>query len=46
MSLSIRPYQPADLAELQRITIEGFDGIAIDQGVEKLFGPLGGKDWR
>jgi ribosomal protein S18 acetylase RimI-like enzyme len=45
MSITIRPYHPSDLAELQRITVAGFDGIAIDQSVEKLFGPLGDKDW-
>lgn len=46
MSVTIRPYQSSDLAELQRITVEGFEGIAIDESVEKVFGPLGDKDWR
>ena len=44
--MTIRPFQPSDLDELKRITIEGFDGTAIDQNVEKQFGVLGGHDWR
>lgn len=28
------------------MTIEGFDGTAIDQNVENRFGILGGHDWR
>ena len=42
----IRPFKPSDLPELRRITIEGFDGIAIDQNVEKQLGILSGHDWR
>lgn len=44
--MEIRPYQPSDVAELKRITIEGFDGIAIDQHVESLIGIVNGRDWR
>lgn len=44
--MTIRPYQSADLSELKRITLEGFEGIAIDQNVEQHFGVLGGHDWR
>ena len=44
--MTIRPYQPSDLEELRRMTIEEFDGIAIDQNVEKQFGILSGRDWR
>jgi ribosomal protein S18 acetylase RimI-like enzyme len=46
MSIRIRPYQSGDLAELNRITVEGFDGIAIDQRVEQHLGVLHGHDWR
>lgn len=42
----IRPYRDSDLDELKRMTIEGFDGTAIDQNVEKAFGILAGHDWR
>lgn len=44
--MHIRLYQPSDLEELRRMTIEGFDGTAIDQNVENRFGILGGHDWR
>ena len=44
--MHIRLYQPSDLEELRRMTIEGFDGTAIDQNVEKSFGLLAGHDWR
>jgi len=42
----IRSYQSSDLDELKRITIEGFDGTAIDQNVERALGILGDHDWR
>ncbi len=44
--MTIRPCQLSDLDELRRMTIEAFDGIAIDQNVEKQFGPMAGHDWR
>lgn len=44
--LRIRMVKPNDLQELRRITIEGFDGTAIDQSVERAFGKLGGHDWK
>lgn len=44
--MNIRTYQPSDLEELRRITIEGFDRIAIDQNVESVIGVVGGHDWR
>jgi len=44
--MNIRLYQASDLDELKRITIEGFDGIAIDQSVEKELGMLSAHDWR
>lgn len=46
MDIHIRLYQPADLAELKRLTLEGFEGIAIDQMVEKECGIINGHDWR
>jgi len=44
--MNIRLYQASDLGELKRITLEGFEGIAIDQNVEMALGQLGGHDWR
>lgn len=34
------------MPELRRITLEGFEGIAIDENVEKQLGILSGHDWR
>ncbi len=45
-SVRIRIFRPDDLEELKRITVEGFEGIAIDQNVENRFGILAGRDWR
>ena len=42
----IRPYEPADLPELKRITVAAFDGVSIDQGMERVFGQINGHDWR
>jgi len=44
--MKIRTCRASDLDELRRITVEGFDGIAIDQNVEKAIGVVGGHDWR
>ena len=38
MSVEIRPYQPNDLAELKRITVEAFEGLALDQRIEEKSG--------
>lgn len=44
--MNLRLYQPSDLDELKRMTIEGFEGIAIDQNVERALGIVGPHDWR
>lgn len=44
--MNIRLFQSSDLDELKRITIEGFEGIAIDQSVENALGILKDHDWR
>lgn len=44
--MHIRLFQPADLPELRRLTVAGFEGLAIDQNVEQQLGVLGGHDWR
>lgn len=46
LTVHIRNYQDSDLEDLRRITVEGFEGIAIDQNVERELGILGGHDWR
>ncbi|MBL9116123.1 MAG: GNAT family N-acetyltransferase [Verrucomicrobiaceae bacterium] len=44
--MTIRTCIESDLPELKRITLEGFEGIAFDQNIERQFGILNGKDWR
>ena len=46
MSVEIRPYQPDDLGELKRITVEAFEGLALDQRIEEKIGVAHKKDWR
>lgn len=44
--MNIRLCRSNDLDELKRMTVEGFDGIAIDQNVERALGVVGNHDWR
>src|SRR5262245_16357888 len=44
--MPIRPYQPSDLPHLKRLTIEGFQGVSIDHGIENAFGLINGHDWK
>lgn len=44
--MTIRPYQPADLATLREITVEAFNGVSIDQAIEAEYGLINGKHWQ
>jgi ribosomal protein S18 acetylase RimI-like enzyme len=44
--MQIRPFHPDDLPTLKRIMVAAFDGVSIDQGMEKLFGVINGHDWQ
>jgi len=44
--MQIRPYCPEDLETIREITVEAFDGVSIDQGIEREFGILKGHDWK
>jgi len=46
VSVEIRPYQPDDLAELKRITVEAFEGLALDERIEEQIGVVHKRDWR
>jgi ribosomal protein S18 acetylase RimI-like enzyme len=46
MSFEIRVCAQSDLDELKRITVEAFEGLALDQRVEEKLGALNGRDWR
>jgi ribosomal protein S18 acetylase RimI-like enzyme len=43
--MTIRPFREADLARLQEITVDSFEGVSIDRNIETQFGPVGGRDW-
>jgi ribosomal protein S18 acetylase RimI-like enzyme len=42
----IRTYRPSDLEALRQLTVDAFQGVSIDQNIEKHFGPVHGHDWR
>lgn len=44
--LTIRRYRESDREVLKRITVVCFEGVSIDQNIEKLHGRVAGKDWR
>jgi ribosomal protein S18 acetylase RimI-like enzyme len=44
--MHIRPYRPEDLPILKQMTVEAFDGVSIDQGIEREFGLINGHDWK
>lgn len=44
--IRIRSYTPSDLPMLREMTAEAFDGVSIDQGIDREFGPINGHDWR
>jgi len=42
----IRPVRRGDLKAVRRITVAAFDGVSVEQNVERLFGPLAGTTWQ
>ena len=44
--MHIRPFLPADLDALKQMTVEAFEGVSIDQGIERVYGIIVGHDWR
>jgi ribosomal protein S18 acetylase RimI-like enzyme len=44
--MTIRPFRDTDLARLQQITVESFEGVSIDRNIEAAFGLVAGHDWR
>jgi len=43
--MTIRKYRESDREALKQISVSCFDGVSIDHGIEKLCGPIAGKDW-
>ncbi len=46
MEFIIRPFRPDDLEVIKAITIEGFEGVSVEHGIEVQFGEISGHDWR
>ncbi|HVJ68480.1 MAG TPA: GNAT family N-acetyltransferase [Caulifigura sp.] len=46
MNVTFRSYRPDDLPTLKAIMVDAFDGVSIDQGIERLYGPVNGHDWK
>lgn len=44
--MHIRPYLATDLPALKQMTVEAFDGVSIDQGIEIVHGRIAGHDWQ
>jgi ribosomal protein S18 acetylase RimI-like enzyme len=44
--MTIRPYRASDRETIKAITVEAFDGVSIDQNIERRFGLVAGHDWR
>ena len=44
--MTIRRYKDADLQVLKDITATCFDGVSIDQNIEKRFGIIAGRTWQ
>jgi ribosomal protein S18 acetylase RimI-like enzyme len=44
--MHIRPYRSTDLPALCALTVDAFQGVSIDQNIEKQHGVVHGHDWR
>ncbi len=42
----IRPYRPDDRDAILDITVRAFDGVSIDQNIERRFGTIAGVGWQ
>ena len=45
MNVRIRRFREEDRERLKEITREAFDGVSIDQNIERLFGVIAGMRW-
>jgi ribosomal protein S18 acetylase RimI-like enzyme len=44
--MHIRKFQPEDYDTIKKMTQDSFDGVSIDQQLEKQFGLINNKDWQ
>jgi ribosomal protein S18 acetylase RimI-like enzyme len=45
MTIVIRPYRETDRPALCALTVAAFDGVSIDQNIDRLLGPMAGRAW-
>jgi ribosomal protein S18 acetylase RimI-like enzyme len=46
MTIRIRPYRETDRPVLRAMTVDAFEGVSIDHNIDRLLGPIAGRDWR
>jgi GNAT superfamily N-acetyltransferase len=46
MAIAIRPYRESDRSIVRELTIAAFEGVSIDHNIDRLLGPVAGRDWR
>jgi len=44
--LQFRPFQEADRPILREMTIQAFEGVSIDQNIDRILGPIAARDWK
>ena len=45
MTIIIRLYREDDRPVLRSLTVDAFDGVSIDQNIDRVLGPAAGRDW-
>jgi ribosomal protein S18 acetylase RimI-like enzyme len=46
MAIVIRPYRETDRQILRDLTVAAFEGVSIDHNIDRVLGPIAGRDWR
>ena len=46
METTIRSFCLDDLEAIKGITVDGFEGVSVEHGIELKFGEIAGHDWR
>lgn len=46
MSIAIRPYREPDREAVRELTVAGFEGVSIDHNIDRILGPIAGRDWQ
>jgi ribosomal protein S18 acetylase RimI-like enzyme len=45
MNIVIRPFRETDRTALCALTVAAFEGVSIDQNIDRLLGPIAGRGW-